>query len=264
MKAVKIKNKIALDGSIVVKGNLILVKSDEWSDLVFSTSVHGGLFQSVHYSPMKEMGDYYVKPVIISETEEINVGDKFLIQGADPEGIHERVAEDGCNKPYCNKILAMTENLSPDHLRMITSGKLKDKDVVFVECEFDGTYESGEKKEWIDWYKIKLDEKCHISILYSSVHPERQYTFEQLLQYQTSKGYSAVDFQSKTARGKLEEWFDIIVNKNKMKQILHNKDLFGKTIERAYLLNDKQYFFFLMITHFVFSRAADLKSTKLN
>jgi hypothetical protein len=60
----------------------------------------------------------FFSTVVISETEPINNGEAYLIEGADPEGIHYKDPADGCKKPYCNKILVMPEQFPLFFLRL--------------------------------------------------------------------------------------------------------------------------------------------------
>lgn len=93
------------------------------------------------------------KPILISETEKIEIGDKALCDGRDNinqapkytiETI-ERIENDwiftkeqpdiGQNPDWTKKILALPEHFSPKHLQAIVDGKMKDGDKVLVECE---------------------------------------------------------------------------------------------------------------------------------
>jgi hypothetical protein len=54
--------------------NIHLIPTDNYSQLVNSTSKYGGLFLSKYYSPMKDMGDSY-QNIYITSDEEIKEGD---------------------------------------------------------------------------------------------------------------------------------------------------------------------------------------------
>ena len=54
--------------------NIFVIPTDKYSPLVHSTSKYGGLFLSIYYSPMKEMGDSY-QNIYITSDEEIKEGD---------------------------------------------------------------------------------------------------------------------------------------------------------------------------------------------
>jgi hypothetical protein len=57
--------------------NIHLIPTDNYSQLVNSTSKYGGLFLSKYYSPMKDMGDSY-QNIYITYDEEIKEGDWFI------------------------------------------------------------------------------------------------------------------------------------------------------------------------------------------
>jgi hypothetical protein len=57
--------------------NIHLIPTDNYSQLVNSTSKYGGLFLSKYYSPMKDMGDSY-QNIYITSDEEIKEGDWFI------------------------------------------------------------------------------------------------------------------------------------------------------------------------------------------
>ena len=52
--------------------NIHLISTDNYSQLVNSTSKYGGLFLSKYYSPMKDMGDSYQNIYITSDEEIIS------------------------------------------------------------------------------------------------------------------------------------------------------------------------------------------------
>lgn len=107
----------------------------------------------------------YLKPIIISETEKIEVGDWFYWHDSDGETkliaksigttdeTHIKARSDNefgygdWNIEYANKILAFPEHFSPKHLQDIVDGKLKDRDKVLIECEEWATVKSETK--WI-------------------------------------------------------------------------------------------------------------------
>ena len=111
-----------------------------------------------------------VKPISISRTEKIEVGDWFLADTVFNQYIVKctSVDESFINGNFycslCFKILALPEHFSPQQLQDIVDGKLKDGDKVLIECEID------EKQE----FKIKLNP--HITI-----YPvkEKMYTMEE-------------------------------------------------------------------------------------
>jgi hypothetical protein len=90
------------------------------------------------YNPDKFDSSWNYKPILISRTEKIEVGDwvyhpktKSILQ-VGKEGWLDAV-QSGDNTYY--KILALPEHFSHKHLQAIVDGKLKDGDKVLVECE---------------------------------------------------------------------------------------------------------------------------------
>lgn len=121
---IKVRNTETLDNQIVIRGKLILIKNTGAID-PFSNSIN--------------IDDNNFKPIIISNTEEIEVGDNRY------SNVHKSIGT--CiNKEeleYLNrkrvlkhffKILALPEHFSPKQLQAIVNGKIKDGDEVFVEC----------------------------------------------------------------------------------------------------------------------------------
>lgn len=90
-------------------------------------------------------------PIIISETEKIEVGDTVnhglineLIYIVDKDNLEASIY----NKS--KKILVLPEQFSPEQLQMIVDGKIKDGDKVLIEC-VDNTYiHEGSGKYWED------------------------------------------------------------------------------------------------------------------
>jgi len=113
----KVKNtepyKDAQADTIVCKGKLICGNVGSFSKLMDIEELRGKL-----------------RPIIISQNETIEFGDKYY--GID-NNIH--TFENGCYySDEARKILALPENFSPKHLQAIVDGKLKYGDEVFVEC----------------------------------------------------------------------------------------------------------------------------------
>lgn len=70
-------------------------------------------------------------PIIISETEKIEVGDKYYCDGI----IYNEAFEKNLDCKDNKKILALPEHFSPKQLQAIVNGKIKDGDEVFIECD---------------------------------------------------------------------------------------------------------------------------------
>lgn len=137
------------------------------------------------------------KPILISETEKIEVGDQYIVIRPDYiSGINkcdlirdngEVCYFDGGNKnhtiysekEFAFKILALLEHFSPEQLQMIVDGKLKDGDKVLVECEENGWIINKEFPASVkNRYFIKLNSSNHITL-----YPieEKMYTKEQII-----------------------------------------------------------------------------------
>lgn len=97
------------------------------------------------------------KPIIISESESIEIDDKYYWHGADVI----RVAHpDGHrNKHECNKILALPEHFSEEQLQDIGDGKFKDENEVFIKCEWAGFY-----NDMNNYYRVQLNSQNHITL----------------------------------------------------------------------------------------------------
>lgn len=77
------------------------------------------------------------KPIIISETERIEVGDWILLLDSfgNPFLSPQQWKGEGVLTRDHKKILVFSEQFSPKQLQMIVDGKIKDGDKVLVECE---------------------------------------------------------------------------------------------------------------------------------
>lgn len=129
---IRVKETKNLDGSIVTKGKLVLIGNKE-------------IFHLLNHADFR-LGN--IKPIIISETEEINVGDKFLSKRNE---IVTCIRKDQYGTPVISnttltgsyeefptigfKILALPEHLSPEILQMIVNGDLIDGQDLWVECK---------------------------------------------------------------------------------------------------------------------------------
>lgn len=111
-------------------------------------------------------GKFYT-PILISETEKIEVGDK----GFDTEDRVIRAYVFTEDTPTYKKVLALPEHFSPKHLQSIVDGKIKDGDKVLVECEKKIEDNPTWKEDYIrfgikskEWYEIKLNSSNHITL----------------------------------------------------------------------------------------------------
>lgn len=169
---------------IVCKGKLVLIeiKTHKISkgDLVYNEAIEN--FQVQSYNVSKESNTINTalklfKPILISETEEIEVGDKYLMKFNDKWELMnpciDKSEADRCNSndltgKSCFKILALPEYFSPKHLQAIVDGKLKDGDEVFVDCDqyasttIFGRIDAEERAAL--YYIISLDSNNYIKL----------------------------------------------------------------------------------------------------
>jgi hypothetical protein len=100
--------------------NIYLVPTDNYSQLVHSTSRYGGLFLSKYYSPMKEMGDSYQNIHITSDEEKPKAGEWSLYQNK----IHKCI-EDIIGDEFKKIILTTDQDLIKDGVQAIDDGFLE-------------------------------------------------------------------------------------------------------------------------------------------
>jgi len=162
---IKVRKTKNLDRRIVTRGKLVLIKCPD--DKGISTFP-------------KE--DAWYKPIIISETEEIEIGDNYYLDEKSSSHISKIFINNESNfkeeLSKCNiygndkvyKILALPEHFSPEILKMIVNGDLKDGQDLWIECEeprviarFNPTFE-GE-------YFVKLTDN-HINIFPIQQNPQ--------------------------------------------------------------------------------------------
>lgn len=103
-------------------------------------------------------------PIIISETEDLGVGDYaydthfqsiFVV-----ENEYKLNTVNGVG--YCDKILALPEHFSPKYLQSIVDGRMKDGDEVLIKCAFCVSYQT--KAPDIGWDRIHLNKRKHITL----------------------------------------------------------------------------------------------------
>ena len=122
-------------GVPVVDAELVLVECEGWQAFFFKDT-DGKL---IHHDGYGGAPREYYRPILISRTEKIEVGDWVLWKGKilQAKSEHTNVAI---------KILALPEHFSPKHLQAIVDGKLKEGKVL-VECgepcQLDKDYEGG-------------------------------------------------------------------------------------------------------------------------
>ena len=118
--------------------------------------------------------------IIISETEEIEVGDHFIWIDSLEQGIKKAIPMDvyiASNEIPIDligetgrKILALPEHFSNKHLQAIVDGKMKDGDKVLIKCKEYweernvGIPPKKHKTHFPDDYQTHLDQQNHITL----------------------------------------------------------------------------------------------------
>lgn len=155
---------------LVTKAIFLLVpcNADE-PIIIFKDKVTNKLYTNVGIGANEVFNDKYytLKPILISETEEIEVDDNGLVYKYSTPIIHTCThinnygasykwedkslipSKTNCepfNDKYIKgyKILALSEQFSSNQLQSIIDGKLKDSDEVYIECYKDYTKEGKE------------------------------------------------------------------------------------------------------------------------
>lgn len=174
MNPIKVKHTEAYkDGqidTIVCKGKLVLIKQK--NDIIFPC-ISSNLVDSdwcILNGLVRSPRNYY-KPIIISETENHPNGLGYYSQrtnaivNSNPTWVPDK---------FCQVILALPENFSPEQLQAIADRKLKDE--VFVECTDKIVCTEGENcptitgtnipcnGDLIDFIRIKLNKDNHIKL----------------------------------------------------------------------------------------------------
>lgn len=174
IKIAKVVNK--LKGIKGIKGNLILVPCKVNESIFGLTSVNQlVLTKDTIGSQIK----IWYKPIIVSKTEKIEYNEFCFDLNELIITKKLRYNENTYHDKYCKKILALPEHFSSKQLQDIITGKLKNDDTVYLECE-----EAGGKRQdsmngcFISKTIIKLNFYKHI-ILYHLDSP--MYTEEEVL-----------------------------------------------------------------------------------
>jgi hypothetical protein len=124
------------DGILISRCRLILVELSDKERM--NNTVNSWI--------LKDNKTFYFKPIIVSETESINDGDKVLVElpiglciteVTGVESPYFITKAGGLTHPNTNprKVIAMPKNISMETLQSILDGELKDGDEVFIECE---------------------------------------------------------------------------------------------------------------------------------
>ncbi len=155
-----------------------------------------GIKKDIVMSPSEWNSGDCLDPIIISETQQIEVGD-WVYGGNKPSIIQVR---DDSHLQYLLRaseaypqykffvVLTLPEHFSPKHLQAIVDGKMKDGDKVLVECEEDFSAEciesgkcnckgNNDKCTKTYDYKIKLNSSNHITL---HKVEQQKYTLEEM------------------------------------------------------------------------------------
>jgi hypothetical protein len=161
----------------VTEGKLILVECTYKEGLLWKRNIDDKFFNLATGVAVGKTNNIYYKPIIISETEKIEVGDWYLHYNSGTKEYTlfraDSIFENGNNPndidlrgnilPYGNKkVLALPEHFSPKHLQAIVDGKMKDGDKVLIECENIGYYSHNDDKTIPLDKGIKLNSSNHI------------------------------------------------------------------------------------------------------
>ena len=112
------------------------------------------------------LGGQKMFPIIISETEKIEVGDYaydthsqdiFVVENE----MHLHTVNGVGN---CHKILTLSEQFSDKHLQAIVDGKMKDGDEVLVKCDRKRNQYSVGINEYADYEQIHLNQQNNITL----------------------------------------------------------------------------------------------------
>lgn len=183
MKTIKVKNvktqevsyynndiNLGTKGTtLVAEGKLVLVKAQEDALLAFN-QYNGEYYILPKKGDRLRMPASYLKPIIISETEETEVGDWFYSKEFNT--IDQLASNGVIDKNKCFKILVLPEQFSPKHLLAIVEGKMKEGSSVLVECENGPIYSDNsegkqaivnKESEWKD-YRIKLNFSNYVTL----------------------------------------------------------------------------------------------------
>ena len=179
---------------LVHKGKLVLIKTGYKNEIGKLACNRDGVYniprtEEDSLKSAKWFSNELIKPIIISETEEIEVGDWFLfgknnllvkaeeVQKSEDlvvfrnnEG--ERIIRYLTN---CKKVLALPEHFSDAHLQAIVDGKMSDGDEVLIKCVPNGNHSDYE-------LFIYLNQQNHITLF-----PVKQSLEEAYYKYYGSK-----------------------------------------------------------------------------
>lgn len=194
---------------LVTDAKLVLVECNRYEALLRKAHGEGQYWILLNSNGWLNDDDKFYKPILISETEKIEVGDwmlshnRIICQAANNILVNMK-SVDGAR---CYKVLSLPEHFSPQQLQMIVEGKLKDGDKMLVECESKDKYSEPYLKG-LKEYQIKLNP--HITI-YPPVE-EKMYTKKEIANYIQQFSEAAMTHGS-SFNGRLfltnwDQWFE--------------------------------------------------------
>ncbi len=190
MKTVKVtKTETYKDSQgehIVCKGKLILLK-------LYDEDIKNGNYKAIIVSEIEkiEVGDMYLRSGQIGELKDFEDNVKY---------VNDRVGQFGFRK-----ILALPENFSPEILKDIVDGKLKDGDEVFVECEEileNDVIDNGTNYKEFFIKQIKLNKDNHIKLFPINKEESWDEIMAKYIKYAMHVKITANSFQN------LSEWLE--------------------------------------------------------
>ncbi len=236
---VKVTNTVSLQTSqgdvIVTKGKLVLIKTDNRVDINTKLALRDNkLYNNLSAYDLGTLSnitgkrpnesDFYteLQPIIISETDHPEIGDKIMSTCILHDGIG---TVSGFNKRqyYINesnlsisdkKILALPEHFTPKQLQAIVDGKMKDGDEVYIEC-VDNTpkfipidkFNSDALKQF--GYFIKLNSDNHITL---HKVEQKTYTKDEVIEMCKEYWRAGAEHESLARRGFSKEAKEYHIN----------------------------------------------------
>lgn len=205
----KTHKTILYNGISVTEATLALVEKEKYDRKDVGKAVFP--IKRDFSKSLREDGNFdMITPVLCDEIG-IRVGDMELHVG---KWLAKKTENTAYNSECYKRVIVLPSQLPDGFIDMIAEGRLKNGDKFLVECEESGYCTGGvecactpasHKTCFAECGKIKFDKYGRIIVHFE----EKKYSFDQLLKYQTEKGYNAVDFQTKNAKQKLEKWSDI-------------------------------------------------------
>ncbi len=150
----------------------------------------------------------YLKPVLVSESEKIEVGDWVLVRIDSRLQKKDIIIQANKIDTFAEdtfKVLALPEHFSPVDIQSIVDGMLKDGDNVLIECTSEYYPSQGHGTKGFTSTRIKLTSSNHI-ILHKV--EEKMYTREELWNSVLTYNKSLPSFGTKHTIDDLKEWFE--------------------------------------------------------